>query len=980
MVKKGGSYMKRKMTMIASSFLIFTTFFLFFGQSLVSAKKPSTKELVSLYEQFESVSHIDDGFMIQDIGRWMLWGLVKIISMLNDHMEGAVGKLVGVEGFYKSDVMDEIMDVVVPLAFGLFVISLLFLGFQFMMNKIEKREEILLNVTLAVAVIVIIPVLVTQMHNVLGFAKGYSDSLTPSLSGSIVQSNVVDLYYYANNNFEVDSDGIGNESTPPLPQSKTDKSKGTTDYRYANKLSKSNAISEMEITETLDINESWYGSAKDKWAKNLKDDNRKAYEFLKHKKLPTGDGESTKMKLHKNVIPGTTIGKEAYYRYHVNWGTVIFTLGVTTFALAITIIKVGRMMFDIVFTQFFAMFVAVTDLTGGQRTKKVLLELANSFGVMFIMVFIMQLFIFYANWVNDLQIGFIPTILMLIAGAWALMDAPDIVQRMMGIDAGLRSGYGALMGAYAGVGLASKGGNMLKGLASKGASAGAGLAGMAVGGLGSGKGKDSSQPKMPNGGGKPPTGGGDGSPDNSFSIPINEKEDKTPDMAKNNGEDAKKIPSDNKSQKSSPVLDKNEQGAVSSGYGSGGLGSVGGTDDAIPNMSEQREPYDLSGSQEVQKSSGGVSAQGEIPPTDHSQLGGGMSSQGMEQIMDRLDGMQNQVSGIQREVGGYSGMAGGVVTGSRWFNRLNHSFQRGQATGGFLKNQAIKGSAKRNLRMNRAGQVVRGIGSSVANSRVGQSVARSTPVQAIGSAGNAVANTVRSLGQSTSQKAQQMTQGVGNAVQSVKNMGGQAVAQVGMKVHDVQETIAGSAPVQAVSSAGSAMAGSVKQIGQTTRNVASSGMAHAGMKVHQTQQTIGRAVQTVQRVGGQGAMNAGMKVHQTQQSVGKAVQTVQRVGGQGAMSAGMKVHNIQTNVNEKINTIVQGGSGSVSSSNTSNVVHRTSGTGASSQPIKDVGSTQSAKKTPRVQKIKEVRNETVQRTKNIRQKDSVRKDNDIRDE
>lgn len=478
----------------------------------MASAKPSRSELLELYEKFDYILHINDGLFYMNIIRWIGWGIIKSLQWINDFIEDAVYSIVGVQGFYESGAIDDITDVIVPIAFGLFVVSLIILGFQFMMNKIEKREEIILNVLMAASVIFLIPVLVTNMHNVLGFGVDELDGLSPSLSGNVIQSNIADLSYYMEKEFQTDEEKdnnyYGDEDLPPLPQSTTHE-QGTTDFTYGNTLDERNPA--VEITETIDIqeDEGWFTWTTEDWVNDLKDNNPVAYEFMLKKRLPTGEGNKYGIvDLNKNNIPGTSIGREAYYRYHVNWGTIIFTLLVTAFALAITLIKVGRMMFDIVFTMFFGMVVAPTDLTGGQRTKKVLLELANSFGVLLVMVFIMQLFIYYANWVNTLRadIGIIPVILMLIAGAWAVMDAPDIVQRMMGIDAGLRSGYGALMGAAAATSLAGKAGKGAKSMASGALTKGAGLAGMASGGLKSLKSGQSSVPKIPSSGNGTPNG------------------------------------------------------------------------------------------------------------------------------------------------------------------------------------------------------------------------------------------------------------------------------------------------------------------------------------------------------------------------------------------------------------------------------------------------------------------------------------------
>src|SRR5699024_6714871 len=135
----------------------------------------------------------------------------------------------------------------------------------------------------------------------------------------------------------------------------------------------------------------------------------------------------------------------------------------------------------------FAMFTAATDLTGGQRLKKVLVEIASTFAVIFVMMVLLRMFIIYAQWANDMEqhIGIIGTILLLIAGAWALIDAPDIVQRLLGIDAGLRSGWQAMMGGYAAGRMVGAGGKMTAEAGGKTIKAGGKLGGgAAAGGVG----------------------------------------------------------------------------------------------------------------------------------------------------------------------------------------------------------------------------------------------------------------------------------------------------------------------------------------------------------------------------------------------------------------------------------------------------------------------------------------------------------------
>ncbi len=201
------------------------------------------------------------------------------------------------------------------------------------------------------------------------------------------------------------------------------------------------------------------------------------------------------------MIPGTEVARQSYYRYDVNWGTIIATLAVLVFASAITVVKMSRIIFDLGFHMIFSLFVAVTDITGGQRIKKMLTEIFSSFAVFFVMVLILRLFIMYANWLIGIkpEVGTVSYLLMLLGGAWALLDAPDIVQRLLGIDAGLRSGWQTMAGAYAGA----------KALGGLGKGIGKGVSGIrkgTTGALAFGKGLSGRPPRGSNGLNSSPSG------------------------------------------------------------------------------------------------------------------------------------------------------------------------------------------------------------------------------------------------------------------------------------------------------------------------------------------------------------------------------------------------------------------------------------------------------------------------------------------
>lgn len=440
--------------------------------------------LKKLYEDLGDVLDISSGWLYDDLLRNIGWGIIQLLVWINDWIEGVATKIITLGGLYDNSDMNGFIDILQPLAIGLFVVSITVLGFMFMLNKVEKRNEVVLNLLIAVSVIVILPSLMGMMEDLLHEGLDVVE-IDGNISDNVLKRNIADVKYYVDSDFTY-ADGqskdtvMGDENTLPHPPHLIEQDIGTSNFTYANKLTNPDLI---DVTEKLDIyeDEGWFSWTTEDWVKDLTNDQK---EFLKSRLVQNGDGTSRIGELNKNAVPATNLGQQSYYRYHVNWKIAIAILAVTAFALIITTLKIGRAMFDLAFHQIYAMFTASTDITGGQRLKKVLTEIVSTFAVIFVMIVLLKLFIIYAQWANDLEeeIGIVGVIILLIAGAWALIDAPDIVQRTLGIDAGLRSGWQAMMGAYAGTKVAGAGAS----IAGKGAGKVAKAGGKAAGSVGAG--------------------------------------------------------------------------------------------------------------------------------------------------------------------------------------------------------------------------------------------------------------------------------------------------------------------------------------------------------------------------------------------------------------------------------------------------------------------------------------------------------------
>ncbi|WP_449355680.1 pLS20_p028 family conjugation system transmembrane protein [Virgibacillus natechei] len=498
-------------------------------------------ELKKLYEDLSAILDVSSGWLYDDLIRNIGWGIIQVLVWVNDWIEGVATTVVTIGGVYDNPAMQDFVETLQPYVFGLFVATLIVVGFQFMLNKIEKRNEVLMNVLIAVSVIVILPTLMDMMDDMLN--EGVSALDDPgTLSDNVLKRNIADVMYYVDSDFNYangrnEETIAGNENLLPHPPHPNTKDIGTTDYTYGNQLENPESI---EVNEKLDVqkDEGWFSWTTEPWVQELEEkanDGGRGYDFLTQRLISTGDGGTRIVDLNENTVPATNLGQQSYYRYHVNWGITIATLAVTAFALVITTIKIGRAMFDLAFHQLFAMFTAATDLTGGQRLKKILVEIASTFAVIFVMMVLLRMFIIYAQWTNDMeqQIGIIGTILLLIAGAWALIDAPDIVQRLLGIDAGLRSGWQAMMGGYAAGRMIGAGGKMTAQAGGQALKTGGKIGGGAVaGGVGMTKAMKNNSHVKP----MPPHRNAESSPRQEGQFSTNTMKGNTIPRYENNGE------------------------------------------------------------------------------------------------------------------------------------------------------------------------------------------------------------------------------------------------------------------------------------------------------------------------------------------------------------------------------------------------------------------------------------------------------------
>ncbi|PEL20431.1 pLS20_p028 family conjugation system transmembrane protein [Bacillus toyonensis] len=404
------------------------------------------EEILKVLETFSDYLQVGD--IVNYVLRWLGWFLIVGLSLVVDALEGVTDAILGIKGFFNSPEIQNFVDMLYPLFVVLLAISFLYIGYMFIMNKQMNRSQIIINIFITLSVLCLLSTGMTKVDKFTDDAIAVVKSEQKgSLSDEIIKNNITDIAV-------IDQNGW----------------KKKEDMNPKNNIPEKN-IRQIDITEKID----------------------KDFEFAKDKELSEGGQDILK---YKRVMDGMGVASlaelkdgwfdffpEKYYRWHWNFWNIFFTLLITGLTLLLVSIKLARLFYELAFNYLLANILAPADVANGQKLKAVLSNILNIF-VATIMIFLsLKLYIMGTAFLHD-KLNGVPYLIALAAFSMAVLDGPSVVERLFGIDIGLKSSWGMLAGGFAlgkGIGaLASskpmKGlGNMI-GKGAKGAAEGTGVA------------------------------------------------------------------------------------------------------------------------------------------------------------------------------------------------------------------------------------------------------------------------------------------------------------------------------------------------------------------------------------------------------------------------------------------------------------------------------------------------------------------------
>ncbi|AVI60547.1 pLS20_p028 family conjugation system transmembrane protein [Bacillus sp. FDAARGOS_235] len=404
------------------------------------------EEILKVLESFSDYLQVGD--IVNYVLRWLGWFLIVGLSLVVDALEGVTDAILGIKGFFNSPEIQNFVDMLYPLFVVLLAISFLYIGYMFIMNKQMNRSQIIINIFITLSVLCLLSTGMTKVDKFTDDAIAVVKSEQKgSLSDEIIKKNITDIAV-------IDQNGW----------------KKKEDLNPKNNIPEKN-IRQIDITEKIDSD---FKFTKDK---DLSDGGQK---ILQNKRVMDALGVASLAELKDGWFD---FFPEKYYRWHWNFWNIFFTLLITGLTLLLVSIKLARLFYELAFNYLLVNIIAPADVANGQKLKAVLSNILNIF-IATIMIFLsLKLYIMGTAFLHDKLSG-VPYLIALAAFSMAVLDGPAVVERLFGIDIGLKSSWGMLVGGYAlgkGIaGLASskpmKGlGNMI-GKGAKGAAQGTGVA------------------------------------------------------------------------------------------------------------------------------------------------------------------------------------------------------------------------------------------------------------------------------------------------------------------------------------------------------------------------------------------------------------------------------------------------------------------------------------------------------------------------
>lgn len=344
--------------------------------------------------------------------RWCGWGLVKILAWVATNAANLFDNCFKLVDFTKWGPVEKFIKAWKPVFISLVSLSLLFLGIVLIFWH-EKKPKFFMNVCLAVLIVSSSGYLIQQLN---GF-------LADDMRSAIVNDNT------AEKSKGIVYDMVGDSIFDLLYLDDHVKG-GLINLTKKNRLTY-NEFSEKDMS-LIDINEIVKPDEVKESSKDLM-----SYRILYRQ-------DNIQVTKSYNGIAWTDLLNEYYYRYNIQWFNCILGLFSLILIYLCLAYKVVRILYEIVIQRILAVLYSA-NLSNNQKTLKILDSIKDSYITLVLVMICLKIYLLAYKFVNQTGFSGFTQAMILLFIAFAVIDGPNIIQKLTGIDAGLSSGTGKIM-------------------------------------------------------------------------------------------------------------------------------------------------------------------------------------------------------------------------------------------------------------------------------------------------------------------------------------------------------------------------------------------------------------------------------------------------------------------------------------------------------------------------------------------------------
>lgn len=364
---------------------------------------------------------LENRSIIRDALRSIGWGVTKLVCKLANVAETLYTKTFGLIDITNYPQVNNLLETLKPVLAALTVLCCAGLGLMLLVQQ-EKRPPLLRNILLGMVAVSASAYLFSAANDlVISFRDGILGGEEVSQSYTLVNSNLIDL---VNVDLQSDINALNYKAGKGI--------------LYGAGIADQYDMDGIDLSETLD----WYTKSNGKdlygWSANF--NNR-----VKFRLAHTADGDVTQK--NYDGITKANIGNEFYYRYSFDFWGCLLQLGALCILFLALCYKNIRIAYELVVGRIMA-YLFVADIGGGEKLKNTLLFVRDTYITMCVCVLSVKLYEIMVGAITSFGLTGLGKGLVSLFIAYAVIDGPNLVERILGMDAGLSSSVGRAMAIF----------------------------------------------------------------------------------------------------------------------------------------------------------------------------------------------------------------------------------------------------------------------------------------------------------------------------------------------------------------------------------------------------------------------------------------------------------------------------------------------------------------------------------------------------